>query len=344
MNKTDLTIDFIKNNIKNGIYESGERIPGEIQLKNTLNVSRYTVRCAIARLCEENLLETRHGSGTFVKNIQKKYILIVIHSGCIVGNTRSTSNYLKNKIKDIITEKNYIPYIYIDEAKTNINKSIGNIKEDIAGIISIRGRENTVRYLEKINIPIISILCSTATDYPSVLMDYQSFFREITNIINKYKLKNLIVFSINYSINKKDKDNFYLYAIMQYLKKYNLKLISMSENIPAALSVFRNTIKNLKNSPDGIIFLDDTIFNTCYKIFPEFEETIKKINIITESSGYMDYGQNYNICQIQFNLDHIAEKSIEFLISRINRSNLIESNIYIKPTVINEEIFIQNKK
>ena len=339
MNKTDFVLKYIMNNIKNETYETGKKIPGEIELKNTLNVSRYTVRCAINRLCKENILETRQGSGSFVKNISKKHILIIIHSGCIIGNTRSTSNYIKNRLKEVLTEKNYIPFIYIDESNKNINRYIEEIKENIAGIISIRARENTLKYLEKYKIPIVSILCSTATDYPSVLVDYPSFFREIINIIHKYKLKNLLVFSINYSINKKEKDNFYLYAIMQYLKKYNLKLISMSENIPAALSVFRNTLKNMKKTPDGIIFLDDTIFNTCYKIFPEFEETLKHINIITESSGYIDYGNDYNICQIQFNLDNIVDKSIAFLSEKINNSKLIQSNIYIKPVVINENIF-----
>lgn len=339
MNKTDLVADFIKNRIKNGEYKTGEKIPGEIELKNTLNVSRYTVRCAINRLCEENILETRHGAGSFIKNTHKKHILIIIHSGCIIGNTRATSNYIKNRLKEVLEQNNYIPFIYIDESNKNINKYIGGIKENVAGVISIRARENTLKYLEKYNIPIISILCSTATDYPSVLMDYPSFFREITNIINKYKLKNLLVFSINYSINKKDKDNFYLYAIMQYLKKYDLKLISMSENIPAALSVFRNTMKNMKKQPEGIIFLDDTIFNTCYRIFPEFEEKLKNINIITESSGYIDYGNDYNICQIQFNLDHICNRAIELLSGKINKNSPNISNIYIKPLVINEEIF-----
>ena len=58
----------------------------------------------------------------------------------------------------------------------------------------------------------------------------------------------------------------------------------------------------------------------------------------------MEYGNDYNICQIQFNLDNIADKSIELLFGKIHKNNLIRSNIYIKPTVINEEIFIRNKK
>lgn len=338
MNKTDFVINFIKNNIKNEIYEIGDKIPGEIELKNQLNVSRFTIRNAIKILCEENILETKQGSGSYVKNNIKKYILIVIHSGCIIGNTRSTYNYIREKLKEIIIKHNYIPIVYIDKTNTNIIKSLSSEINNIAGIISIRGRDNTLAHLSKYNIPILSILCSTATTYPSILMDYGDFFRELIKIINKYKLKDLTIFSINYSINKKDKDNFYLYAIMTYLKKYNLKLISLSENIPAALGIFRNTMKNMKKKPDGIVFLDDTIFNACYKIFPEYEDKIKNINIITESSGYKDYGNKYNICEIQFNLDNIVNKTIELLMKLINNKNN-QCNLYIKPMIINEEIF-----
>ncbi len=47
-------------------YEPGDRIPPELELSKSLNVSRATVREAIKSLCSRNILEVRRGIGTFV--------------------------------------------------------------------------------------------------------------------------------------------------------------------------------------------------------------------------------------------------------------------------------------
>ncbi len=49
-----------------GRYRSGDRIPPEAELVESLGVSRSTVRTGLARLVERGLLEKRQGSGTFL--------------------------------------------------------------------------------------------------------------------------------------------------------------------------------------------------------------------------------------------------------------------------------------
>ena len=49
-----------------GRYKSGDRIPPEVELVESLGVSRITVRAGLARLVERGLLERRQGSGTFL--------------------------------------------------------------------------------------------------------------------------------------------------------------------------------------------------------------------------------------------------------------------------------------
>ncbi len=51
-----------------GQYEYlGGRLPSEIELSNEFDVSRPTIREAIARLVEEGVLSRRHGVGTFIQ-------------------------------------------------------------------------------------------------------------------------------------------------------------------------------------------------------------------------------------------------------------------------------------
>ena len=49
-----------------GRYKSGDRIPPEVELVESLGVSRSTVRAGLARLVDRGVLERRQGSGTFL--------------------------------------------------------------------------------------------------------------------------------------------------------------------------------------------------------------------------------------------------------------------------------------
>ena len=52
--------------ITNGVYPQGECLPGEIALAQKYNVSRNTLRQAMAILCEDGLLVRARGKGTMV--------------------------------------------------------------------------------------------------------------------------------------------------------------------------------------------------------------------------------------------------------------------------------------
>ena len=56
----------IRNVVEHRDIEPGQALPSERDLSRALNLSRVTVRKAIAGLVEEGLLTQRHGAGTFV--------------------------------------------------------------------------------------------------------------------------------------------------------------------------------------------------------------------------------------------------------------------------------------
>ncbi|QKS71378.1 GntR family transcriptional regulator [Paenalkalicoccus suaedae] len=59
-------IDKIKEDIENGHYETGQRLPSEFQLSKQLGVSRATLREALRMLEDESVVIRRHGVGTFI--------------------------------------------------------------------------------------------------------------------------------------------------------------------------------------------------------------------------------------------------------------------------------------
>jgi DNA-binding FadR family transcriptional regulator len=56
----------LADDIRAGVLTPGERLPSERELAKTLEVSRASVREALASLALQGVVETRHGAGTFV--------------------------------------------------------------------------------------------------------------------------------------------------------------------------------------------------------------------------------------------------------------------------------------
>ena len=66
MAKYQVLADWIRQNIEDGTFQPGERLPSEQKFQEQFEVSRQTVRKALSVLEEAGILRSRQGSGTFV--------------------------------------------------------------------------------------------------------------------------------------------------------------------------------------------------------------------------------------------------------------------------------------
>jgi GntR family transcriptional repressor for pyruvate dehydrogenase complex len=70
----------LKQNIVNGTWMSGEKLPSENELVQMFGVSRISVREALKQLVSLGLVETRQGEGTFVKHLEaNSYMNDLLH-------------------------------------------------------------------------------------------------------------------------------------------------------------------------------------------------------------------------------------------------------------------------
>lgn len=60
----------LRENLLNGTWKAGEKIPSENELANAFGTSRVTVRQALSRLITLGLIETKLGEGSFVCEIR----------------------------------------------------------------------------------------------------------------------------------------------------------------------------------------------------------------------------------------------------------------------------------
>jgi GntR family phosphonate transport system transcriptional regulator len=63
----------LRQNIQQGVYQVGDKLPTETQLSQRFQVNRHTVRRAIATLKSEGLLRVDQGRGTFVAGTPIQY-------------------------------------------------------------------------------------------------------------------------------------------------------------------------------------------------------------------------------------------------------------------------------
>ncbi len=70
----DAVTATIKSLILDGTLSPFERLPSEVELAEALGVSRPTVREAVRGLLALNILESRHGEGTFVTSLQPQLL------------------------------------------------------------------------------------------------------------------------------------------------------------------------------------------------------------------------------------------------------------------------------
>lgn len=63
---TEQVIDFVRGSIARGELHPGDRLPAERDLATRVGVSRPTVRAGLRALAAMGVIESRHGSGTYI--------------------------------------------------------------------------------------------------------------------------------------------------------------------------------------------------------------------------------------------------------------------------------------
>ena len=197
MTKKELVKNYIKDEIQK--LSEGDLIPSESKIMKELSVSRFTVRSAIQDLASDNLIITKNGVGSFVgQTLKKKYVLIIFQKDMLEGRLHNTFFNGKQKLLEFLENKNYIPAYYEDNEEKEILDFINKHKNQLLGLISCHANDDLLKKISGQGIAIVSTIQSTATHFPTVMCDYAVFFRDVRNLIKKYKFKNVIFFTFIY--------------------------------------------------------------------------------------------------------------------------------------------------
>lgn len=115
-NLVDEAYRQIKENIQNGNWNEGDKIPSESQLCNSFHVSRVVVREALQRLRSEHLILTFQGRGSYVANPQN-------YHNTPTGSANDVSQLSYQKFIDIMEFRSCIEHNAIKRAAINATDS-----------------------------------------------------------------------------------------------------------------------------------------------------------------------------------------------------------------------------
>ncbi|MEH7307846.1 FadR/GntR family transcriptional regulator [Neobacillus drentensis] len=129
-NVVNIVYEQLKENIANGTWAPGSKIPSETELTKSFNVSRVSIRSAIQRLRDLGIVVTYQGKGTFVsENIGKNGINdfgIIIHLS-------------EEEFLDMMVFRQTIEYKCLELAvEKATNEDIKNIEEALNQMIRYR--------------------------------------------------------------------------------------------------------------------------------------------------------------------------------------------------------------
>ena len=165
MTKHSTIYAWLKENISNGTFKTGERITSENQLCRQFNISRQTARQAISSLEQEGLVTKKRGSGTYVNDAptaprsKKVAILTTYTYDYILANIIAGMQTIINKYQYSMVLRSSSNKVQLER-----NHLVELLSSDIDGLI-VEGAKTAIhspnielykRFKDK-NIPIVFI-------------------------------------------------------------------------------------------------------------------------------------------------------------------------------------------
>lgn len=161
---------FIKQMVTDGYFNDGDPLPPEVELADTLKVSRQTIRQAMSLLVSEGMVERFSGKGTFIslKNPRNQFFLDKSFSQQMADLGIETYSRVLEKFKGIVDQ---------NTSKFLIDK----LGAPYLKLVRIRYGDN-----EPISVQTALIITERCADLHTHDFSHQSLFRLLSEV---YKLE-----------------------------------------------------------------------------------------------------------------------------------------------------------
>ena len=205
--------------LKNGCWRPGEKLPSESELSGMFEVSRITIRNALQRLRAQGLIETRFGEGSFVKEAD-----------------------LGEQIKSILLPEVYLQPHSVEEVL--IFRSA--IEVETAGIAALHATEEQIAKLRGFYERHLKLKRSDLDHYAQIDLDFHYTIAEMTNnslIMASYEMLGDILRNAMIQIVESGLDNGLPYhkRLVEAItaRDEHAAIVTMKEHMKSTLAAYR---------------------------------------------------------------------------------------------------------
>ena len=173
-----LLAQLLRDAIRQGKLNPGQRLPGENELAKQCSVSRTTVRAAVEMLLVQGVLERRHGVGTFVANtplVMEEGLESLVSTTALIRQHNYKPGTLdvrcevipaSPQLSEILCVGANAPLLHISRTRAANRKPVIRAEEYVStGILSPmalphhRGDWSLYNLLKTLGSPIVSAVC-----------------------------------------------------------------------------------------------------------------------------------------------------------------------------------------
>ena len=202
--KNDIVYNILRERIHNGTYPVGMKLPPETDFARELQVGKVTLRSALARLEQENLVVRMRSRGTFVSaSTPSRVKKLAVITGSDNNLGCPTQYLLKLLLKS--AEKRGIVLEVIDPMLTELlpEKLIKRFFEDksIEGVVVLTGyftgAEPLVQRLQSLGLPVVlphgEMGDNLRTGFASVVVDERCAFEKTLDFVLRKNFERIAV-------------------------------------------------------------------------------------------------------------------------------------------------------
>ena len=259
---------LLKNEINRGIYQSGQKIPGENELAEKYGMSRQTVRQALSLLEQESLIERRQGSGTYVREnaprrkrswnvgVMATYISEYIFPSILRG------------IESELSEEGFFPLLSATKNRVDSERKIleDYIEKQIDGLIV----EGTKSALPNPNLPLYEKL----QDMGIPVVFFNGYYPALTNTVSVTTDDRQGGFdAVSYLVQKGHRKigGIFKGDDMQGLERYAGYMKGLLEN---GLPLQDEWVLWFNSESRGVLFSDEREAARCVNLFEDFSAIV----------------------------------------------------------------------
>jgi Transcriptional regulators len=341
-------MEEIKQDILTGKYKSGDRLPSENQLSKNYQISRHTVRKALAMLINEGYIIAEHGKGTYCSERirytgQSKNIAVI--------TTYITDYIFPNLIQgidNVLTENGYsIILKSTNNSRVREGKCLEDIlTKDIDGLIIEPSKSEIYcrhpHFYEKLDnygIPYVFIqgIYPQMLDKPNVRMnDYQGGY-ELTKYLIYLGHQHIAgIFKVD-DIQGKERHKGYVKALQEAGRPYNPDMVlwfHTEDRTILPVSWVANRIKQ-KISLDAIVCYNDQIAVEIMKSLAALHIKVPEdISITGYDNSFIAQSELTKLTTIAHPQKELGELAATLLLDLIKGKKEIKTQYLMEPQLI----------